>query len=106
SGDPAHAAFARGLAEDVLVELSRFRSLRVLSAEAGATAAGADWLHLGAVQASGGRLRAGVRLVEASSGRQAWAERFDADLADLLEVQERVARTVAAALALRIDGEA
>jgi DNA-binding SARP family transcriptional activator len=106
SDDPAHGAFARGLAEDVLLELSRFRSLRVLSVGEGGHAAGADWLLLGAVQAAGGRLRAGTRLVEAASGRQVWAERFDADLADLLDVQERIARSVAAALSLRIDGEA
>jgi hypothetical protein len=44
-----------------------------------------------------------VRLVEVSTGRQLWADRVDADLADLFGIQDRITRSVAGALSLRID---
>jgi DNA-binding SARP family transcriptional activator len=107
--------FARGLAEDLLVELSRFRSLRVVAgprpaagaregtAEGASAAPRADWLLHGSIRVERGRLRVNVRLLQAATGHQAWAERYVADLADVLSVQDRMTRAIAGALALRID---
>jgi TolB-like protein len=116
SEDPAAETFAGGLAEEVAVQLSRFRALELVAAgssgrpevaglgpEEQGQALGAEYLLLGGVQAAGGRLRAAVRLVEARGGRQLWADRFDADLGDVFAVQDRIARAVASALALGID---
>jgi TolB-like protein len=110
SGDAAHEPFARGLEEDVVAALTRFRSLRVLArasstadALAVAAAANADYLLAGNVRAAAGRLRVGARLVEADTGAQLWADRFEGDLADVFGLQDRVARAVVSALALRID---
>lgn len=108
-GDAA-ARFARGLADEVRLELGRFRSLRVLDARpadlAGAQAAGAGWLLRAVVRGAGGRLRVSAHLVEVATGREAWGDRLDADLADVLGVEERLARAVASALAQRIDADA
>lgn len=112
-----HALFARGLAEDIQVELSRFRSLRVVARESAARGAGrppdeagrllgVDYLLLATVRGGGGRLRVSARLTEAATGRQVWADRLDAELAEVLAVQDRITRAVVSALALRIDGDA
>jgi TolB-like protein/Tfp pilus assembly protein PilF len=116
SDDPAAATFARGLAEDIGVELSRFRSLEVIARDSALRAAqdgldpaamgqalGAEYLLFASVRAAVGRLRVTARLVEAASGRQAWADRFDADQADVFAVEDRIAQAVVSALALGID---
>jgi tetratricopeptide (TPR) repeat protein len=63
----------------------------------------ADFLLLGSVRASGGRLRVSTRLAEAASGAQLWADRLEGDLADVFALQDRVTRAVASALALSIE---
>jgi TolB-like protein len=116
STDPAHEIFARGLEEDVLAALSRFRPLRVVApASSGrqglaAPAPGeigrtldADHLLVASVRAAGGRLRISTRLVESGTGTQLWGDRFEGDLADVFALQDRVTRAVASALVLRID---
>jgi DNA-binding SARP family transcriptional activator len=117
SPDATHDLFARGLAEDLLAALTRFRTLRVSARDSVARLAadgldavqvarvlGADYVLAAAVRPGASRLRLAVRLVESASEREVWAERFDADLADLFAVQERIAGAVAGALALQIDG--
>jgi TolB-like protein len=113
--DPRHELFARGLHEDLLGALSRFRALRVIAPGSvarlpgptdgveAARAVGAEYVLATAVRAGGDRMRISVRLVEAATGRQLWADRVDADGAGLLEAQDRITRSVAAALALQID---
>jgi DNA-binding SARP family transcriptional activator len=118
-GDPGRALFARGLAEEIVGALSRFRALRVLArgsvdplAEGAADAVeagrlvGADYLLATTVRGAGGRLRLSLRLLEAGTSRNVWADRLDViagDVGDAFAAQERIARSVAAALALEID---
>ncbi len=110
------ATFARGFAEDVCVELARFRTLEVIAhdsavraaadepdAAAAGRALSADYLLTGSVRAGQGRLRVAARLSESTTARQVWAGRHDAELADVFAVQDRIAQEVANALALCID---
>ncbi len=105
SADPAHEPFARGLEEDVIGALSRFRTLRVIVPDSrraeGAPAA--DYRLVASVRAAGGRLRVAARLAAVATDAQLWAERFEGDLADSFGLQDRVAQGVAGALSLRID---
>ena len=116
SDAPAAATFAVGLAEDIGVELSRFRSLEVIARDSCLRAAqdgldpaalgrvlGAEYLLLASVRLAGGRVRVAARLVETDGARQAWAERFDGEVADLFGLQESLARAVVSALSLRVD---
>jgi TolB-like protein len=109
SPDASHELFARGLEEDVLAALSRFRHLHVLGPAAdrraadGERGAEADYLLLGSIRASAGRLRVNARLVDGRSGAEIWGERAEADLADVFSVQDRIAGAVVATLAARID---
>ena len=115
SEDPAQAWFARGFAEDLSRELSRFRPLRVISALSsfGADPAappretaerlGARYLLTGSVRRGATSLRLAAELVDAEAGRQLWAQRYDLPLASLFDAQDEIAAAVAAALAVRID---
>jgi TolB-like protein/tetratricopeptide (TPR) repeat protein len=114
SGDPAQDYFARGFVEDVATELSRFGTLEVLHPRAVAAALvtgggdperrlAADHLVHGSVRHAGDAVRVTVQLVEASNGRQVWADRYDATARDLLAVQDAIAARIARTLAVQID---
>jgi tetratricopeptide (TPR) repeat protein len=55
------------------------------------------------VRKAGKRVRITVELVEAETGRQLWADRYDRDLADIFAVQDEVAGNVVATLAGQIE---
>ncbi len=57
----------------------------------------------GSVQRAGDRLRVSVNLLRVSDGASLWAENFDLRTTDIFEIQDRVAREVAAHLQLRTD---
>jgi TolB-like protein/Tfp pilus assembly protein PilF len=117
SGDPEQDYFARGFVEDVATELSRFPTLEVIHPTTSfALGSGppasqrlpgllrGGYLLRGSVRRLGDVTRVAAQLVEASSGRQVWAERFDAPAEGLLSVQDQIVAQVASTLAISIDG--
>ncbi len=103
--------FTAGIAEDIIAELARFRSLTVIARDSSflfdpatfsnGTAArdlGAQYFVCGAVQREGGRARIHVQLLEADGGAVVWAEHYDHALEDVFAVQDEIARAVAATL--------
>jgi TolB-like protein len=115
-GDADQAYVADGFAEDVIRELSRFRSLNVIARHSAfalrglklspreiGDRLGARYLLSGTLRRTGPSSRLGVDLVDAASGRQLWGGRFDFTLDRNFEVQDEIARAVASTLALRID---
>ena len=100
AGDDAETYLARGIAADLTTDLSRLSGLRVISgpspvppgksAGEGTAKHGPRYLLSGAVQRAKGSLRINVRLVNAESGSQLWAERYDRPFDDLLAVQEEI----------------
>jgi eukaryotic-like serine/threonine-protein kinase len=105
---------AGGLTEELIDLLSRTRELWVIgrgatarfAADADPQIAGrelkADFVVDGTVQRSGAVLRISIRLIEASSGVQLWAERVDGRLEDVFELQERLARKLAELLRVEL----
>lgn len=116
SGDPAQDYFADGLTEDITRALGRFRPLTVLAYGAvlpyrnkqlvpmdlGRTL-NARYLVAGSVRRMGERVRVTVQLTDAGNGTQLWAEQYDAQLTDIFEVQERIARQIAGTLATNLQ---
>lgn len=107
--------FADGLAEELLNTLARVPSLRVAartsafsfkgsdaSADSIGRALGVAHLVEGTVRQSGDRIRVSARLVDAESGLQEWAETYDRELAEVFEIQEDIARSVAFQLKARV----
>ena len=89
SGDHEKDYFATGLSEQILTELTRFDGLVVYGRDATARfsdtadareigeALGVDYVLRGGVQAAGDAIRVSVRLIDAPSGGQIWAEDYE-----------------------------
>lgn len=111
SEDPAQDAFCRGVCEDIITELSRFRDLVVtdrassLVLDSGTTTAsdarirlGAQYVVRGSVRRYDGRIRIAVQLTDAANDQEIWADRYDRELGELFSVQDDVVRTVSGTL--------
>ena len=108
--------FANGFVEDLTADLTRFASLRVLAAES-AFALGQsersvddvapewdlDFLLTGSLRRGDENLRVGVQLVRVEGRETVWAERFDAPLEKVFNIQDQIAATVAGRLAVHVD---
>ena len=108
SSDPEQEYFADGMVEDLTTALSRIRWLFVIARNSSFTykgravdvrqvghELGVRYVLEGSVRRAGGRVRIGCQLVEATTGAHVWAERFEGDLADVFELQDRVTEAVA-----------
>ncbi len=112
SGDPEQEYFADGMVEEITTALSRIRWLFVIARNSAFTykgravdirqvgrELGVRYVLEGSVRQAGGRVRITGQLVEAEAGNHIWADRFDGDLADVFELQDRVTEAVAQAIA-------
>jgi len=120
SGDPDQEYFADGITEDIITELSRFSSLFVIARNSSfqyrgksqdmkrvGRELGARYLVEGSVRRLGPHIRITAQLIDATSGRHAWAERYDRRMEELFEVQDEVVRAVVTCSEHRIaDSEA
>ena len=116
SGDPEQQYYSDGLTEDIITELSRFRSLFVIARNSSfqyrdkatdvrriGRELGAQYVVEGSVRKAGDRLRVTAQLIEAASGNHLWAERYDRDLKDVFAVQDEVTRAICAAIPGQLD---
>ena len=69
--------------------------------EAGARL-GARYVLEGSVRRAGERVRITAQLVDAATGGHLWAERYDRVLTDVFAVQDEIARSIVAALKVRL----
>jgi len=109
-----------GIAEEILTALSQVRGLSVAARASAFSFRGrgddlhaiGDKLHVttvldGSVRRAGDRLRVTVRLSDVANGLQIWSDRYDRELKDVLEVQEEIAKAIAARLRVGVaEGEA
>jgi len=116
SGDPEQLYFSDGLTEDIITELSRFKSLDVVArnstfvyrdqavdvSEIGEKV-GASHLLEGSVRKSGKHIRLTAQLIDAKTGKHIWADRFDRELEDIFVLQDELVRSIVSALAVRLN---
>lgn len=104
SGDPEQAYFVDGLMEEISGALTRIRSLFVIASGSSLSLKGEDLSPLdaarrlsvryvlqGSVRRAGDRVRISVKLVDAATGKQIWAEKYDDTLEDVFALQDKVA---------------
>jgi DNA-binding SARP family transcriptional activator/tetratricopeptide (TPR) repeat protein len=97
------AELAAGLAEELIIALSRFSGLACVPCACGQLEPDVDFLLDGSVQCSGDRFRVLLRLTDRREGGEVvWAERFDSDLTELFTLPDLLARTAAARLEPRL----
>ena len=64
---------------------------------------GVRYVVQGSVRNDGERIRVTAQLLEATTGAQAWAERYDRPLTELFALQDEITDTLVAAIAPEID---
>ena len=111
SADPENEYFADGIAEDVIAQLAKIRSLKVIARSSVmpfkkrdqtmaeiAGALGVTTILDGSVRRSGNRVRIVAQLVDAATAESLWVETYDRDLTDIFAIQSDVALQIATAL--------
>lgn len=118
SGDDDQRYFSDGITEDIITELSRFRTLSVIARNSSFAYRDkavdvkriAEELHVhfiveGSIRKLDNRVRITVQLINAEARRHVWAERYDVELSELFAVQDDVTRRVVGTLVPRIETE-
>ena len=108
SGDPSQQYFADGMTDQLITDLAKVGSLRVISRTSImqyksarkplpeiARELNVDAIVEGSVTRSGQRVRVTAQLIQAPTDRHIWAETYDRDLSDILKLQGEVADAIA-----------
>jgi TolB-like protein/Tfp pilus assembly protein PilF len=116
SGDVEQEYFTDGITEDIITDLSRFRSLFVIARDSSFAYKGRSvkvqdvgldlgvrFILEGSVRSAGKSIRVTAQLVDATTGHHVWAERYDRELKDIFAVQDQITQTIVSTLASRID---
>jgi adenylate cyclase len=115
STDAGQDFFSAGITEDVITALGRFSNLLVVAKSASfhlkdrnlspaeiGRLLDVRYLLEGSVRRAGDRLRVSVKLTEAATGRNVWSEAYDAEVKDIFDVQQDIARRVVGAAAVKL----
>ncbi|MHA1565245.1 MAG: BTAD domain-containing putative transcriptional regulator [Alphaproteobacteria bacterium] len=114
--DPEQNYFSDGVTEDIITELSRCSGLIIIARNStfaykdrhftpqeAQKAFGVHYVVKGSIRKLGNRVRVTAQLIEAKSGTQIWAERYDRELTDVFELQDDLTRGIVAVLPGRIE---
>jgi adenylate cyclase len=116
SGDSKQEYFADGMVEEITTALSRFRNLFVIARNSSFTykgrtvdvkqvgrELGVRYALEGSVRKAGDRLRITTQLIDTATSAHIWADRFDGAVAEVFDLQDRVATSVVGTLAPRLE---
>jgi len=111
SGDSEQEYFADGISEDLITALSKIRWFFVIARNSTftykgqavevtrvAAELGVRYVIEGSVRKAGSRVRISAQLIDATTGRHVWAERYDRSLVDIFELQDEMIQTIAGAV--------
>jgi TolB-like protein/class 3 adenylate cyclase len=116
SSDPSQDYFADGVTENLTTDLSRIRGSFVVARNTAFTykgktidakligrELGVRYLLEGSVQRERSRVRVNAQLIDAATGSHLWADRFEADMADLFKLQDQVVARLANTLRYELN---
>ena len=108
--------FRDGITEDIITELSKIRGLNIFSRATVlayrdkpvtpaqiAQQTRASCVLTGSLRRAGSRLRINAQLIDTSTDFPLWSERYDREMQDVFEVQDEIARKIAAALRITLS---
>jgi adenylate cyclase len=111
SGDPEQEYFADGIVEDIITTLSRVKWFFVIARNSSFTykgkhvdirqvgrELGVRYVLEGSIRKSGNRVRITGQLIEAATGNHVWADKFEGELKDVFELQDRITETIVATI--------
>src|SRR5271169_2839725 len=107
SGDPEQEYFADGVVEEIITGLSRIKWLFVIARNSSfvykgkavdirqvGRELGVRYVLEGGVRKAGDRVRITAQLLEAETGLQLWAGRYDSRLGDIFDLQDQITEKV------------
>ncbi|KRR25607.1 hypothetical protein CQ14_18255 [Bradyrhizobium lablabi] len=116
SADREQEYFADGLVDDIITALSRFRAFFVIARNSSfaykgkavdikcvGQELGVRYVLEGSVRRSGKQVRINAQLIDVGTGAHLWADRFDGDLGDIFDLQDKIAQQVVGAIAPEVD---
>ena len=109
SGDPEQDYFVDGITEDIITNLSSWRTFPVISRNSSFTYKGKSvnvkdvaeelgvrYIVEGSVRKGGNRIRITAQLINAEQDHHLWSEKWDKSLEDIFDVQDEVSTSIAA----------
>jgi len=115
SSDPEQEYFSDGITDDVIAQLSKIRSLKVISRTSIiqykntkkslltiASELKVAFILEGTVRRSGSRIRIVTQLIDGSKDDHLWSETYDRDISDVFAIQSEIAENIAHALKTRL----
>ena len=107
SENPEDAYFSEGMVDDIIFTLASVRGLLVISRTSALVyrqgpadlqkigqELGVSYVLSGSVRRAGSKLRISAELAQVETGSVIWTDRYDGDLADLFDLQERIAARI------------
>jgi TolB-like protein/DNA-binding winged helix-turn-helix (wHTH) protein/Flp pilus assembly protein TadD len=118
SGDPNQEYFVKGLKGELITDLAKIGSLKVISGTSTdiyenshkllpeiARELNAEGIIQGTVQRSGDRVRITVQLIHGPSDKLLWANSYERDARDVLSMENEIAETIANQIQARLTPE-
>ena len=118
SNDEEQEYFSDGVTEDIIANLSSWKSFPVISRNSTfsfkgqdvetseiAQKLGADYIVEGSIRKGGNKVRITANLVDAKDDQQVWSKRWDRALDDIFEVQDEVSQEVATLILPALKGK-
>jgi len=115
SGNPAQEYFEDAITEGLTTVLSRARGAFVIARSTAFTykgkavdikqvgkELGVRYALEGSAQYSAGKMRVNAQLIDTGTGAHIWADQFDADRSDLLEMQDEIVIRLSRALSIQL----
>jgi TolB-like protein/DNA-binding winged helix-turn-helix (wHTH) protein/Tfp pilus assembly protein PilF len=115
SGDPSQEYFADGMTDELITQLAKIGSIRVISRTSAmrykdtrkslpevARELNVDAVVEGSVVHSGNRVRLTAQLIEAPTDRHLWAESYERDFRDIVPLQADLARAIASQISAEL----
>jgi TolB-like protein/Tfp pilus assembly protein PilF len=116
SGDSDQEYFSEGVTDELITDLAKITRLRVISHTSVehykntnetlpeiARELGVDAIVEGTIMRAGGRVRITAQLIDARRDQHLWADSYERDLRDVLELQGDVAKQIAKEIGIQLS---
>lgn len=116
--DPKQDYFSNGITDDLINDLSQLSGLHVIARRSAyiykqrhtdiqtiARELGVNYVLDGDVRREANRIRINVQLIDADTGVNIWAQRFDRQIEDIFQVQDDIRRNIIDSLSITLTKE-